>query len=152
MALDLQIGGFRHCGSRWAENPLGEARTEASRVGFEGGLKLAFHGSRVTPDGGLLADREFDDGLGLTPTGEDLLEDHRTGNSRQHTLTVQLRQSIFSRLAGYEDTNDAERLAVDPAMRHVVGGRPKNKPAASSNQMSRFETDDGLRSARDNGW
>ncbi len=33
-----------------------------------------------------------------------------------------LPQSLYSRLAGYEDTNDAERLSVDPAMRHVVGG------------------------------
>ncbi len=43
--------------------------------------------------------------------------------------------------AGYEDTNDAERLAVDPAMRQVVGGRAKHKHAASTSQMSRFETD-----------
>jgi hypothetical protein len=38
--------GFRHCGSSWAENPMGEARTEALRVGFDGGLKLEFHGSK----------------------------------------------------------------------------------------------------------
>jgi hypothetical protein len=39
-------------------------------------------------------------------------------------MVALMRQSIFSRLAGYEDTNDAERLSVDPTMRHVVGGRP----------------------------
>jgi len=41
----------------------------------------------------------------------------------------------------YEDTNDAERLAVDPAMRHVVGGRAIDKQAASTSQMWRFETE-----------
>ena len=51
------------------------------------------------------------------------------------------RQSIFSRLAGYEDTSDAERLSVDPTMRHVVGGRAAERTAASTSQMGRFETE-----------
>jgi hypothetical protein len=120
---------------------MGERRKEALRVEFDGGLKIAFCGSRVTTNAGLLACRDLDDALGSTAMADDLLEEQRTGNNRQHTLTAQLRQSIFSRLAGYEDTNDAERLAVDPAMRHVVGGRAKHKHAASTSQMSRFETD-----------
>lgn len=53
------------------------------------------------------------------------------------------RQSIYSRLAGYEDVNDAERLRVDPAMRHVVGGRATllEKQAASTSEVGRFETE-----------
>ena len=47
---------------------------------------------------------------------------------------------MYSRLAGYEDTNDAERLAVDPAMRQVIGGRARDRQAASTSQMGRFET------------
>jgi hypothetical protein len=31
-------------------------------------------------------------------------------------------QSVFGRLAGYENVNDAERLRHDPAMRWIVGG------------------------------
>src|SRR5215510_8690231 len=51
-----------------------------------------------------------------------------------------LRQSVFGRLAGYEDVNDAERLCRDPAMRWVVGDRAITGFAASASQMGRFET------------
>jgi hypothetical protein len=50
------------------------------------------------------------------------------------------RQSVFGRLAGYEDVNDAERLRHDPAMRWIVGGKAARGCAASSSQMGRFET------------
>jgi hypothetical protein len=52
-----------------------------------------------------------------------------------------LRPSLFSRLAGYEDLNDAQRLRVDPAMRTVVGGRARDHTAASTSEIGRFETD-----------
>ena len=61
----------------------------------------------------------------------------------QHPLLPLLRQSVYSRLAGYEDTNDAERLAQDPAMRVIVGWQGTDKQAANTNTntMSRFETE-----------
>jgi hypothetical protein len=42
---------------------------------------------------------------------------------------------------GYDDTNDAERLCVDPAMRHVAGGIAIERYAASTSVMDRFETE-----------
>jgi hypothetical protein len=45
------------------------------------------------------------------------------------------RQSVFGRLAGYEDVNDAERLRHDPAMRWIVGGKAAQSSAASPSQM-----------------
>ena len=37
--------------------------------------------------------------------------------------------------------NDAERLSVDPVMRHIVGGRAAGKQAASTSQVDRLETE-----------
>ena len=119
---------------------MGEARRETFRVGFDSRLKLEFHGAKVTSDAGLLAYRELDEAFGLTAVAEEALSDCRTGKNTQHSLIALLRQSCYSRLAGYEDTNDAERLSLDPAMRQVVGGRAKDRNAASTSQMSRFET------------
>ena len=120
---------------------MGESGKDALRVEFDANLKLEFHGSKVTSDAGLLPYRELDEVFNLTVMGDGLLHDWRTGKNTQDTMAALLRQSIYSRLAGYEDTNDAERLSVDPTMRHVVGGRAKDRNAASTSQMSRFETE-----------
>jgi len=112
------------------------------RVGFDSRLKLKFLGSQVTTDAGLLAYRELDEALELTATGAEVLTDSRPGSNKRHQLLPLLRQSIYSRLAGYEDVNDAERLCVDPTIRHLVGGRAAlpEKRAASSSEVGRFET------------
>ena len=87
---------------------MGDAKMDDLRVGFDSRLKLRFCGSKVTSDAGLLAYRELDEALGLTEMGKDILTDSRSGTNKQHQLLPLLRQSIYSRLAGYEDVNDAE--------------------------------------------
>ncbi len=56
-------------------------------------------------------------------------------------MTGLFRQSVFGRLGGYEDVNDADRLGRDPAMRWIVGGRAVAKQAAATSQMGRLETE-----------
>jgi hypothetical protein len=111
------------------------------RVDFDRRLKLEFHGSKVTSDAGLLAYRELDDALGLTGVTDGLFQDSRTGKNGRHGMVGQFRQSVFSRLGGYDDVNDADRLGRDPAMRWIVGGKAVERQAASASQMGRFETE-----------
>jgi hypothetical protein len=121
-------------------DPTGEANTSALRLNFDRRLMLQFRGSAITSDAGLLAYRELDNALHLTDTAANTLADARTGKNGRHRLAGLLRQSVFGRLAGYEDVNDAERLSRDPAMRWVVGDRAISGSAASASQMGRFET------------
>src|SRR3954469_21611217 len=121
-------------------DPTGEMDSGCLGLDFDRRLMLQFRGSTITSDAGLLAYRELDDALHLTDTAADRLADTRTGKNGRHRLAGLLRQSIFGRLAGYEDVNDAERLCHDPAMRWGVGDRATSGSPAAPSQMGRFET------------
>ncbi len=119
---------------------MGDREKASLRLQFNPQIRLELHGATITSDAGLLAFRELDDALDLTPIASDYLQESRTGRNIRHHLVPLLRQSIYSRLAGYDDTNDAERLSQDPAMRVVVGWQGSDRNAARTNTMSRFET------------
>ena len=87
---------------------------------FNASLKVDFQGSRVTSDAGLILVRELDERLGFSKLIEGHLADSR-GKNIQLPLADLLRQSVYSRLAGYEDMNDAERF--DLAVSQIVGKR-----------------------------
>ena len=97
---------------------MGEKQNGPFQLSFNASLKVDFQGSRVTSDGGRILVRELDERLGF---GE-LIEQHLTvprGTNTRLPLADLLRQSVYSRLAGYEDVNDAERLSQDPTFRLI---------------------------------
>ena len=124
-----------------AANATGEAELGPLRLGFDRSVKVQFRGSAISSDGGLLLYRDLDDALGLTDMAAALIGDPRTGRNGRHRFAGFLRQSVFSRLAGWEDVNDADRLCRDPVIRQLVGGRAVMNGAASASAMGRFETE-----------
>ncbi|HIA17551.1 MAG TPA: IS1380 family transposase, partial [Dehalococcoidia bacterium] len=59
------------------------------------------------------------------------LKESRTGKNIRHKLIALLGQSVYSRFAGYDDTNDRNHLSQDPAMRVVEGWQGSDRNAAS---------------------
>ncbi len=93
---------------------MGEKQNQPFQLSFNASLKVDFQRSRVTSDGGLILIRELDERLGLEKLIEEQLSDSRQGLNKQFTLADLLRQSVYSRLAGYEDLNE----------RRTIGSRP----------------------------
>ena len=120
---------------------MGESENGALKLQFDRRLRLEFRGAKVTTDAGLLAVREVDEALLLTEMAGETIQDNRAGRNVQHEIAGLLRQSVYARLAGYEDVNDQELLLRDPAMRAAVGRKALERNAASSQTVARFETD-----------
>ncbi len=107
--------------------------------GFDGSIKLEFHRAKVISDGGLLAYRNLDDVLGLIDSISTVFNNLRRGRNIQHDMPTLMRQSVYSRLAGYGAVNDAHRLSVDPVMRAITG--KEGKHATRANTIGRFGTE-----------
>ncbi|MCX6345170.1 MAG: IS1380 family transposase, partial [Armatimonadetes bacterium] len=119
---------------------MGEDINDGLRLDFDPRIWVQFVGNKITSDAGLLAYRELDERLGLTSMAAEYLTDTRTGKNIGHHLVPFFRQSIYSRLAGYPDINDADQLAREPAMRTVEGRNAVSKKAVPKSSMGRFET------------
>ena len=96
------------------DHPRGADLRRPDRVDFDRRVRLEFRGTQLSSDGGLLVMRQLDDALGLSDLAATALCDTRRGKNTVHQLDGLFRQSVFGRLAGYEDVNDADRLALDP--------------------------------------
>ena len=120
---------------------MGESKEGVLRRDLDRRLKLEFHGSKVTSDAGLLAYRELDDAVGVSGIAGDVLTDTRRGKNGRHGLVGQFRQSVFGRLGGYDDVNDADRLCLDQsdgALRDGASGH-REKPHRACRSFRRLD-------------
>ncbi len=128
---------------------MGESEKQAFQLSFNRFLRVSFQGSRITSTGGLILVRELDERLGFGELIEQHLTDTRAKNTRL-PLADLLRQSVYSRLAGYEDVNDAERLSQDPAFRLIGSEKNWDRGAALPSRLQTFETE--LLAEEENSW
>src|SRR6202140_3087375 len=129
MRVWMRVG---RCGGGEA---VGETQNRPFQLSFNSSLKVDFQGSRVTSDGGLILVRELDERLGLSELMERHLSDSRGGKNIQLPLAALLRQSIHTRLAGYEDVNDAARLSQDPTFRLLGSRRSRERGGGVSSRV-----------------
>jgi hypothetical protein len=120
---------------------MGEKQNQPFQLSFNASLKIDFQGSRVTSDGGLILVRELDERLGFGDLIAQHLTDSRMGKNTQLPLADLLRQSVYSRIAGYEDINDAERLSQDPTFRLIGSEKVWDRGAALTSRLQSFETE-----------
>jgi hypothetical protein len=119
---------------------VGDKNREPFQLSFNGFVKVDFQGSRVTSDGGLLLVRELDERLGLGKLINEHLSDTRQGENTKFPLADLVRQSVYSRLAGYEDLNDAVRVSADPTFRLLGSKKNWDRGAALTSRLQSFET------------
>jgi hypothetical protein len=124
---------------------VGEKETESFQFTFDGFLKVAFQGSRVASGAGLILVRELDERSGLEKFIAEHLSDSRQGLNTRFRLTDLLRQSVYSRLAGFEDLNDAALRSH----RRCIGSRPSCWSAARDRGSPGEETAQHRRAVRE---
>src|SRR5208283_6209478 len=120
---------------------MGERQNGPFQLSFNASLKVDFQGSRVTSDAGLILVRELDERLGFGDLITQRLTDSRKGKNTRLPLADLLRQSVYSRIAGYEDVNDAERLSQDPTFRLIGSEKTWDRGTALTSRLQTFETE-----------
>ena len=119
---------------------MGDQQNGPFQLSFNASLRVDFQGSRVTSDAGLVLVRELDERLGFGQLIEEHLQDPR-GASARLPLADLLRQSVYSRLAGYGDVNDAQRLGHDPTFRLTGSEKVWDRGVALTSRLQSFETE-----------
>ena len=105
-------------------------------------LTAVFDLPNASSDGGAVLLKAADRRLGLIERLAGALVDERQSGKVRHGLTDLLGQRIYGLALGYEDANDAPRLADDPVHKLLLGRDPiRGNALASQPTLSRFEND-----------
>ncbi len=109
---------------------------------FDRPLTASFEVPNASSDGGAVLLKAADRRLELIPRLAAALVDDRQPGKVHHGLADLLGQRIYGLALGYEDANDAARLADDPMHKLLLGRDPVSGEAlASQPTLSRFEND-----------
>jgi len=109
---------------------------------FDRTLSATFDVPNASSDGGAVLLKAADRRLSLIPRLAAALVDERQPGKVRHVLADLLGQRIYGLALGYEDANDAARLADDPLHKLLLGRDPVTGDAlASQPTLSRFEND-----------
>ena len=99
-----------------------------------------FDRPHASSDGGAILLKAADRRLGLMDAMAGCLRDTRDAAKVRHGLDELLAQRVFGLACGYEDANDAARLAHDPIAKLLLGRDAASGDAlASQPTLSRFE-------------
>src|ERR1700675_554207 len=101
-------------------------------------IRADFSGGQITSDAGLVPLRAFDQRQGLTGDLSKWLHDPREEERVRHSVLSLFRQRLYQIIAGYEDTNDADRLRHDPVFQ-ILADQPLGVPLGSQPTLSRWE-------------
>lgn len=117
------------------------ARTQC--VLFEGlapkPVTVQFEDERTSSDGGAVLLKAADRQMGMISSMAKSFTDRRDSSRVRHEVEEILSQRIFGIACGYEDGNDAARIASDPVMKTLAGRDPFGEDLASQPSISRFE-------------
>jgi len=103
-------------------------------------IVASFDAAHATTDAGLVLLKALDEKLGLTARLAAALHDRREPGKIRHSYTDLVRERVFALACGWEDANDAARLAHDPAHKLALDRDPITGDAlAAQPTLSRFE-------------
>lgn len=110
---------------------------------FSKPLIAQFDEPNGSSDGGAVLLKAADEKLGLIDKLASCIKDARQTGKVAHDVREMLAQRVFGIVCGYDDCNDAARLARDPVHKLLAGLSAADESLASQPTLSRFENSVG---------